>query len=250
MTVHRLAEMTWEEVRDINPDRAIAVLPLGAIEAHGPHLPLSTDVIISEAMARDGAEKLCALNYEILLLPALSYTAAEYGAAFAGTIALSAKTAADTIVDIARGLKSHGITRLALANSHLDPTHLKSIYSAKLTIEKDQILTLIFPDITRKPWALRLTEEFKSGACHAGQFEGSVVMAERPDLVREDIRKSLPENDASLSKAIREGRTTFESAGGPRAYFGKPADATPEEGKSTIAALGTILAEAISDTLP
>ena len=107
-------------------------------------------------------------------------------------------------------------------------------------------LTVVFPDVTRKPWALRLTEEFKSGACHAGQYEGSMVMAEKPDWVREKIRKSLPPNPASLSTAIREGRETFQEAGGPEAYFGYPAQASAEEGRKTIETLGEILAEAVA----
>jgi len=96
-----------------------------------------------------------------------------------------------------------------------------------------------------KPWALRLGEEFRSGACHAGRFETSIVLAERPALVREAIRANLAANPASLSRAIREGRQNFAEAGGPRAYFGFPAEATADEGRATIDALGAILAEAV-----
>src|SRR5947208_16414371 len=60
MPVHELAQLTWEEVRDLDRARTIVVLPVGAIEAHGPHLPLDTDVVIATAMARDGARKLAA----------------------------------------------------------------------------------------------------------------------------------------------------------------------------------------------
>lgn len=104
---------------------------------------------------------------------------------------------------------------------------------------------MICPDLTRKPWALRLGEEFQTGACHAGRYEGSVVLAVRPDLVREETRRALAPNPFSLSRAIRAGARTFEDAGGPRAYFGWPADATAEEGMRTIEALGAILAEAV-----
>jgi creatinine amidohydrolase len=102
-----------------------------------------------------------------------------------------------------------------------------------------------FPNLTTRPWALRLSEEFKSGACHAGQFETSVVLAECPDQVREATRTALPPNPASLSRAILDGKQRFEEAGGPRAYFGFPAQATSEEGRSTIEVLGMILDEAV-----
>jgi creatinine amidohydrolase len=74
-------------------------------------------------------------------------------------------------------------------------------------------------------------------------------MAERPELVREAVRTALPPNPASLSTAIRAGVTTFEAAGGPRAYFGWPADASAEEGRQTIQALGGILADAVTEAL-
>lgn len=110
-------------------------------------------------------------------------------------------------------------------------------------------MAVAFPDLTRRPWALRLTDEFKSGACHAGRFEGSVVMARRPDLVREEIRGRLEPNPASLSEAIRSGKTSFEEAGGPRAYFGEPAAASFGEGEETLRTLGRILAEAVEQAL-
>ena len=75
------------------------------------------------------------------------------------------------------------------------------------------------------------------------------MMAERPDLVREAVRAALPPNPASLSTAIHAGIGTFAEAGGPRAYFGWPADATAEEGRATIATLGEILEEAVTAAL-
>ena len=56
--MHTFAAMTWEEARDAAGPGAVAILPVGAIEAHGPHLPLETDVIIAEAMARAAAARL------------------------------------------------------------------------------------------------------------------------------------------------------------------------------------------------
>ena len=108
----------------------------------------------------------------------------------------------------------------------------------------ERLLPVACPDLSRKPWAPRLTEEFRSGACHAGRYESSIVLAERPELVREDVRPGLAPVPASLATAIRDGRHTFEEAGGARAYFGWPADATADEGRSTIGTLGDILAEA------
>jgi creatinine amidohydrolase len=75
------------------------------------------------------------------------------------------------------------------------------------------------------------------------------VLAERPGLVRDAIRAALPPNPASLSRAIRDGKQSFEEAGGSRAYFGSPAQATAEEGRATIETLGAILEEAVQAEL-
>lgn len=245
MPVHELAQLTWEEVRDIDRQQALVVLPVGAIEAHGPHLPLDTDVIIATAMARAGARKLADRGRVVLILPALVYTAATFGAAFHGTLSISATTVTALIVDIARSLSDKGVRLLTLANAHLDPEHLTALHEAVKVAQADRLLRIVFPDLTRRPWGSRLGDEFKSGACHAGQFETSIVLRERVDAVRDEIRQSLTPNPQSLSQAIKAGKRTFEAAGGPRAYFGSPAAATAEEGALLVDALGSILEEAV-----
>ncbi len=249
MAVYRLSEMTWTEVRDLDLEHTVAILAVGAVEAHGPHLPLSTDRIIAAAMAEDGARRLVARGLVPLLLPVLDYTAAPFAAGFPGTLSIRPETFSALVADVAAGLARTGVPTLAIANAHLDPTHLRAIYDAVGQVRAAGTPAVAFPDLTRKPWALRLGEEFLSGACHAGRYEGSVVAARRGDLVRDEVRAALPANPASLSTAIRTGLETFEDAGGPQAYFGDPAAATAAEGEATIATLGRILEEAVAELL-
>src|SRR5690606_19926249 len=288
MALRELSGMTWEEAAEAGRAGAVAVLPVGAVEAHGPHLPLGTDVIIAEAMARAGGERLAVSGRDVVLLPPLAYTAAPFAAGFAGTIPVSPATVTALVVDIARALAAHGFRVLAIANAHLDPAHLSALHAAVEEIRgvlerapeagsepgssagarqagvdgaaepaspggigprASGGFDVVFPDITRQPWGSRLTEEFRSGACHAGRYESSIVMAARPELVRDEIRALLPPVPVSLSAAIREGRRRFEEIGGDRAYFGYPAEATEAEGRSTIAVLGEILAEAVEAVL-
>lgn len=247
-SIHELADLTWEDVRDLNRSRTVAVLPVGAIEAHGPHLPLGTDNLIALAMARAAARRLAEHGFGALLLPPLAYTAAPFGSAFPGTLSIAPATVSALVADLAGELTRHGFAALAVANAHLDPTHLGSLADAQ-HLAAARGAKVICPDLTRRANAARLTDEFRTGACHAGRFEGSVVLAERPDLVRMAVARELPPVPASLSTAIRDGATTFDQAGGPRAYFGAPAEATAEEGAATIAALGDILAEAVLEAL-
>ena len=245
MPVHELAQLTWEEVRDLDREHTVVVLPVGAIEAHGPHLPLDTDVVIATAMARAGAKRLAARDQVVLILPALAYTAAGFGAAFHGTLSISGVTVTALVVDLARSLSEQGFQVLAIANAHLDPEHLTALHEAVKLARADRLLPVVFPDLTRKPWASRLGAEFQSGACHAGEFESSIILSERPTSVREAVRRALSPNHQSLSHAIRAGKRTFAEAGGPRAYFGDPAAASVTEGAKLVDALGEILEEAV-----
>src|SRR5947209_20340789 len=77
MAVLDFAHLTWEEVRDLDRTKAVALLPVGAVEAHGPHLPLATDVVIAESIARAAAVRLATRGYDALMLHHLAYIAAE-----------------------------------------------------------------------------------------------------------------------------------------------------------------------------
>jgi len=236
------AERTWKEIEGLE-EGWVAILPVGAVEAHGPHLPLRTDGIIAEAMAREGARELGERGVTTLVLPTLDYSAAPFAEGFPGTISVAPEAVAELVASIAVGVVEQGGDGVIVASAHLDPTHIDSLYAAR-EIAAEMGAPLVFPDITRKPWALRLTDEFRSGACHAGQYETSVVLAEAPGTVRDALRRELDANMRSLSEAIANGLDSFEASGGPEAYFGDPAAATAEEGAQTVRALGRIVADA------
>jgi creatinine amidohydrolase len=248
MTVHEWARLTWEEVRALDTANAVAVLPVGALEAHGPHLPLATDVIIAEAMARNGAARLSERGLTVLILPALAYTPARYAKGFVGTMDVASETVTALVNEVSDGVGRAGIPLLLLANAHFDPRNVQALRGVADPAARSRPPRIVFADLTRRACASRLTDEFRSGACHAGRYEGSIVLAAAPDLVRTDIMRDLEPNPRSLSDAAREGRHTFEEAGGDRAYFGWPADATADEGRETIATLGAILEEIVLET--
>ena len=244
------AENTWTSVRDaLQAGRpVIAILPCGATEAHGPHLPLSTDVIISESMAAHALAALGARDYVAGILPSLAYMPAGYAEAFAGTITVSSATAKALLLDISKSLKAQGFACLALANSHFDPANVSMLREAAKEI-RELGIPVAFPDFTRRALARTLTAEFQSGACHAGQFETSLVMAEHPDLVSDAIRRQLADNPASLTEAFARGARTFEQAGGPDAYFGYPQNASALEGTQSLKTMAAALVAAIEEAL-
>lgn len=249
MAVHRVASMTWTDVRALPARSTVGVLPTGAIEAHGPHLPLGTDIVIAEAMARAGAERLAGRGLEVLLLPPLPMAPAPFAAAFAGTIHTPPEATTLMVAAVARSLADHGVRITAVANAHHDPAHVDALRAAVARVARHPGAKLVFPDLTRRRWAEKLTEEFRSGACHAGRYEGSIVLAEQPDAVKMAVMSRLAPNPRSLVDAISSGHSTFMEAGGPDAFFGFPADASAEEGRRTIDALGAILEEAVMEAL-
>src|SRR3989442_12982479 len=141
--------------------------------------------------------------------------------AFAGTVDSHAEAATMMVTGVARSLGAHGIRVTAIANAHHDPAHVQALRTAVGDVA-DAGVTLVFPDLTRRRWATRLSDEFRSGACHAGRYESSIVLAERPQDVRAELMAALPGNSRSLVDAIRHGHATFADAGGPDAYFGFP----------------------------
>ena len=108
MAPRKWADLTWEEVRDLDRHRAVALLPVGAIEAHGPHLPLATDVLLAEAMAEAAAARLEAKGHPAILLPAIPYAAAPFGAGFPGTVSVRAESVKALVLDLARELTRQG----------------------------------------------------------------------------------------------------------------------------------------------
>jgi creatinine amidohydrolase len=244
----RFAECSWNEFSPHVRANAVLLLPVGSTEAHGPHLPLGTDVLISEAMADAAAWRLRSSGIPSFVLPAVAYSVTEFAADFTGSISIRFETARAVLTDVCRSLLDQGFVRICIANSHLEPGHVDSILAAVEDIRSNTGIEIAFPDKRRRRWASMLTDEFRSGACHAGQYEGSVVLAVRPDLVREEVRSALPEVDISLVDAIREGKRSFREAGGELAYFGKPRDASAVEGRQTIELLADMLLRSLDET--
>jgi creatinine amidohydrolase len=243
----RLGELTFAEAEALKAAEPIVLLPVGATEAHGPHLPLATDAILSEELALRAAAALDAAGFATLIAPTVAYAITEYAAEFAGTISLSPATATALVEEITASLIGQGLRRVCLVNSHLEPAHVASLKEACGRVRARTGVEVAFPDQLDKRWARTLTDEFKRGACHAGRYETSLVLAARPELVRDEIRQTLMVKPIDLARAMREGKRTFADAGAPDAYFGDPAAASVEEGNDIYARLVTMVVETVRE---
>jgi creatinine amidohydrolase len=147
------------------------------------------------------------------------------------------------VVEIAGSLAAQGLGRIVLVNSHFEPEQVRTLREA--VAELGPAARLL--DLTRRRNAERLTEEFRSGSCHAGRYETSLVLADRPELIREERMAALESTMIDMPAAIAAGQTDFMAMGMDRAYCGSPAEATAEEGERTFETLVDIVVELVRE---
>ena len=192
----RLAECTWPKAQQLARDeRALVILPLGAVEQHGPHLPLLVDWLGAEELARRIAPHLTRAGYRVVLAPSLPYGASPLAERWPGTVSLSRGTLVRVIVEVVRALARHGFRRFVFANYQADGEHLRAMADARRRLRGLQVLFAGFTPDTGAPSAMvnpRIRALMKSPQpdleWHSGELETALMLARRPDLVRRDRR--------------------------------------------------------------
>lgn len=240
----RFAELTSPEVGELLAGERVPVLllPVGAVEPHGPHAPLETDAIISAGMCERAAATMASdPGIRVLVLPAIPYGVTRYAAAFPGAISVAEDTLRAMVTDVLGSLRAQGFRRFVIVNHHFEPEHAAAL---RLAAEEAGAAYL---DLVRRRNAERLGEEFRSGSCHAGRYETSLVMADRPALVDAARAAQLRPVPVDMPAAMAAGHTDFVSMGMTGAYSGSPAEATAQEGEERFAALTAMLVETIRE---
>lgn len=246
------ADLTSPQVaRMLDGDRIpVLLLPIGAIEPHGPHAPLGTDPIISIGMCERAAR---ALEQDplvrALVLPPVPYGVTRYAAAFPGGVHIGAHTLFSIIVDICNSLLDQRLHHIVLVNNHFEPEHVGTLRRVVETLRAKPVARIAHLDLVRRENAERLTEEFRSGSCHAGRYETSLVLADQPHLVDAQTMRRLPRVSINMPAAIAAGRTDFVAMGMEHGYCGTPAEATAREGATTFDTLTTMLIDTIRELI-
>jgi creatinine amidohydrolase len=237
--VTRLAELTSAQLGTLRERRPVALWPVGAVEAHGPHAPLGTDTLISVGTCERAAARLT--DPPAVVLPPLPFGVTRYGAAFAGTIGISEATLRAVVLDVAAAVAEQGFRRLVIVNNHFEPEQVATLRAAAAEAGA------LYLDLLRRANAERLTDEFRRGSCHAGRYETSLVLADAPQLVDREEMTALPALEVDMPAAIADGRTDFAAMGMERAYCGAPAEASAEEGNATFETLSEMLVELVRE---
>lgn len=181
--------MAWPEVaRAVEGGCTTVILPLGATEQHGPHLPLATDTLRAEALAKRLTERLP----DALVAPPLPYGCSDEHTGFPGLLGLEKETLARVVLDLARRLRDWGATRLVLLSAHGGNREALALALELLAKELPELDVSMNDNFESIPEAL-IEIASKDGlsptelGLHAGESETSEMLHLRPDLVRSGL---------------------------------------------------------------
>jgi creatinine amidohydrolase len=176
-------EMTTEEIAALDTERVIAILPVAAIEQHGPHLPVCADACINRA----GIKRMLEILPEglaVTVLPMMPVGKSNEHSSFPGTLTLEPETLRRLWTEIAESVNRAGIQKLVLYNTHGGQPQIMDIVARDLRVRLD-MLVVVVNQYSLYPTDLFPENEIKYGI-HGGSIETSVMLHVRPDLVQMD----------------------------------------------------------------
>jgi creatinine amidohydrolase/Fe(II)-dependent formamide hydrolase-like protein len=224
------AELTWPDAKRRLAEVDVALLPVGSIEQHGPHLPLDTDAFDAEYLCAKVAER-CP-QPRPLVLPLIPYGVAYHHHDFPGTLSVSPETLAKLVYEVGMSAAKNGITKLIIVNGH--GGNMPTLQFAAQMINRDaHIFTCVDTGETSDADVAKLTET--KADVHAGEVETSTTLAVREELVNmEEARKFVPRfSNRYLDFSSEYGVEWYAHTAriSPTGVMGDPTKATVEKGE-------------------
>jgi creatinine amidohydrolase len=214
-------------------ERSILVLPVGATEQHGPHLPFNTDTVIARAVAEATVAEV-GDAVDAWLLPALTYTKSNEHAWSSGTFWLSARTLLSVLEDLGRCVAATPARRLVFMNGHGGNSSLLNVACRELRLQFGLQTFLAHPGVPPDQGGSSPAEELGMGI-HGGLEETSMMLHLRPDLVDFGAGfRNVPEAFADHRYIRFGGPVSFgwlSNDFGASGHIGDPTGATAERGK-------------------
>ena len=233
-------DMTWQDVAGADTGRWIAVLPLAAVEQHGPHLPLGVDTYIAEGyLAR--VEKILPAELPVTLLPVQRIGVSAEHLSYPGTLTLSATTAIAAWTELGEGLRRAGVRKLVLVTSHGGNVAAMEIVARDLRTRLAMLVVTVGWHRFGYPDGIFGGDEKRHGI-HAGDVETSLMLAAQPSTVRMDkAANAVPETIAMAREFKWLG--AYRPAGfawmtqdlHPSGAVGDARQATAEKGEASLA---------------
>jgi creatinine amidohydrolase len=245
-------DMTAAEFAAADTSGWIAVLPVAAIEQHGPHLPVATDLTINEGNVAALVAKLPA-DLPATVLPAIAVGKSNEHIHSPGTLTLSYETLARVVIEIGESVRRAGVRKLVLANSHGGNIAVLDVVARELRVRHNMLVVVASWSRLGQPPGL-YSEWEQAYGIHGGDMETSVMLALTPGVVRMDKAEkfhSLQERLAQRHKHLRaHGTAAFGWLAqdlGPHGTVGDASIATPEKGLRTIEVVTDKMIELLQD---
>lgn len=201
-------EMSTRDFAATETERLVAVLPLGAIEQHGPHLPLSVDASINQGLVEATLARLPA-EVPVVVLPMQSVGKSDEHSAFPGTLTLSAETLIRICVEIGTCVHRAGVRRLVFFNSHGGQPQVMEIVARELRVRFSMFAVTVSWWQLGYPSGLIPPEEIRYGI-HGGMIETAMMLYLHPDLVRWNLAQDF----VSVAQAIAAENRILRPMGG------------------------------------
>jgi creatinine amidohydrolase/Fe(II)-dependent formamide hydrolase-like protein len=241
-----LAELTWPEAEARLKQVDVALLPVGAVEQHGPHLPLDTDAFDADHLARRVAEA-CSLP-KPMVLPAIPYGVSYHHQDFSGTLSVSPETQARLVYEIGMSAARCGITKLVIVNGH--GGNAPALHLAAQMINRDaHIFTCVDTGETSDADVQELIGA--PNDVHAGEIETSTTLAVRPELVKMSLAPSMVPVFSSRFLDFTSRRSVgwyaYTKKISKTGVMGDATRATPEKGRRIWEVMTRRLVELVED---
>ncbi|MDJ0767286.1 MAG: creatininase family protein [Ilumatobacter sp.] len=245
----RYEDLTGPQVAEVIGPESILLLPVGAVEQHGPHLPMSVDHVIAHETATAVVERV-GDELDVWQLPTLSVSKSNEHAWAAGTLWLRAETLLAVLRDLGRCLATTGAERLVLLNGHGGNTTLLNTALRELRLEFGFKTFLVHPSVPPAYGGTSTESELGMGI-HGGLHETSVFMHLRPDQVDlSAVERKVPEALAQNRFVKFGGSVMFgwlSNDFDPEGYIGDPTGATAELGQELFEANVAHLCEQLAE---
>jgi len=222
-----LSRMSWKEAREAMRQAKVALLPVGSTEQHGPHLPLGTDWMTAQEIARRAGKK-----GGWLVLPTIPVGVSEHHRHFWGTLWVPPEVLRDYVMSVARSLAFHGLRKMVFVNGHGGNT--AALEEAARRLREEGIYAYVY--VWWRAIAETIAQIVETSGSHAAEMETAVVLAIAPELVRpenygEAVAKGAPEWGKKI-EGIDVGFDTvdFTESGAT----GDPSRATVEKGEKIL----------------